>query len=300
MEQQLENIKICPICSGTEISESLKLKDYFLSQELFTIQKCNTCGFQFTNPRPKKEFIAPYYKSENYISHSNKSKGVFAILYQKARKINLNSKYKVISKHKEKGKALDIGSGTGHFLNYLEKKGWNVKGIEPDAASAEFARSNFNLEIDKEQKLKEFENESFDLITMWHVLEHVHNLNERMEDLKRLIKSDGLIILALPNRESYDANYYDKYWAAYDVPRHLYHFTKRDVDSLAIKHNLVVKQVYSMNLDAFYVSLLSEKYKKNSFGYFRAFITSFVSNLKSKAKNPNTSSLIYLLQKNRG
>ncbi len=296
----MENISICPICKSEKIKEHLKVKDYFLSQESFIIQKCETCGFQFTSPRPSKKAVSTYYKSENYISHSNKSKGMFAGLYQIARKINLESKYKIIKKHAVVGNVLDIGSGTGHFLNYLQNRQWKIQGIEPNEDAAKFARANFNLQVDSEQKLNELKNNSFDLITMWHVLEHVHDLNNRMIELSRLIKSDGLLILALPNPESFDANYYVKYWAAYDVPRHLYHFTKKDVQRLAEKHNFEIKRIYPMKLDAFYVSLLSEKYIGKKWGAIRAFFIALLSNSKSSSKKLNTSSLIYILSPNKG
>lgn len=299
MEHKAEHIKTCPICESENLVDHLKIKDYFLSQESFSIQKCQHCGFLLTNPRPAKENIGVYYKSENYISHSNKKQGLFAGLYQLARKRNLSSKYKIISKQAKTGRALDIGAGTGHFLNYLENKGWKAQGIEPDEEAASFARNNFNLQIDSEKKIAEFKNDSFDLITMWHVLEHVHNLNERMSELARLIKPQGLVILALPNPESYDANYYVKYWAAYDVPRHLYHFRKRDIKKLAEKHNFSVEEIYPMKLDAFYVALLSEKYIGKKWGVIRAFLIALRSNSKSSSKNPNTSSLIYILRPNK-
>ncbi len=299
MEHMKEIIEKCPVCEDENLLEHYQLKDYFLSQEKFTIQKCSACGFKLTNPRPTKESIVSYYKSEDYISHSNKSKGLFASLYKLARYINLSSKYSIISKNINIGKALDIGSGTGHFLNYLKNKQWEVQGIEPDKDASNFARENFNLQIDAESKISEFKDDSFDLITMWHVLEHVHDLNRRLTELEHIIKPEGMIILALPNPESYDANYYVKYWAAYDVPRHLYHFTKKDVLSLAKKHNFIVEKIYPMRLDAFYVSLLSEKYLGKKYGFIRAFLVALRSNFKSSSKNPNTSSLIYILRPNR-
>jgi 2-polyprenyl-3-methyl-5-hydroxy-6-metoxy-1,4-benzoquinol methylase len=294
----MENIQNCPICGGNKFALEFTTKDYFLSQESFSIEKCQTCGFQITNPRPAKEAISSYYKSEDYISHSNKSKGLFARLYQLARKVNLSSKYSIIGKHAHKGRLLDIGSGTGHFLNYFQKKQWPVQGIEPNEEAARFARENFGLKIDSEQNISKIPDHSFDVITMWHVLEHVHDLNQRMLDLQRLIKPKGLLVLALPNPESYDSKYYVKYWAAYDLPRHLYHFRKSDVEKLAKKYNFRIEKIYPMRLDAFYVSLLSEKYIGKKQGTLRAIYTAFLSNLKNTAQNPNTSSLIYILRPN--
>jgi len=299
VEHKQEFIFQCPVCNSKKLEDRLQLNDEFLSKKTFVIQKCGECGFLFTNPRPKKDQISAYYKSEDYISHSNKSNGLFASLYQLSRKINLSAKYSIISRHSKNGKALDIGSGTGHFLNYLQKKKWNVQGIEPDENAAKFARANFNLQIDSEKELSVLEKKSFDLISMWHVLEHVHDLNQRMTEIRELIKQDGLVILALPNPESFDAKHYVKFWAAYDVPRHLYHFTKKDILHLAEKHNFKIEKIYPMYLDAFYVSLLSEKYLGKKRSLLRAIYVAIRSNCISSSRNPNTSSLIYLLRPNQ-
>lgn len=297
MEHKLEYLKECPICGVDKLIPSHNLKDYFLSRESFIIDKCTSCGFLFTNPRPSKNQIDNYYQSENYISHSNKSKGLFAGLYQIARILNQTSKYSIIKKHTAVGNVLDIGCGTGHFLSYLKSKKWNVLGIEPNASAAEYARNNFGLSVFDENKLKDLENSKFNLITMWHVLEHVHNLNERLNLIHQVLGDDGVFILALPNPDSFDAKYYKNYWAAYDVPRHLYHFTKTDISRLAERHDFYLKKIYPMKLDSFYVSILSENYKRTKLGFLRAFIIATWSNLRSKAKNPNTSSLIYVLAK---
>lgn len=296
MERNLETIQNCPICASHRLNIKHELKDHFLSKEKFTIQKCSDCGFEFTNPRPSKSAIEPYYQSENYISHSNKSQGLFARLYQFARYFNLASKYAIIKKHSKGGKALDIGSGTGHFLHFLESKKWIVQGIEPNKEAAELSRSKFGLKVGAEEQLADLKKHEFDLITMWHVLEHVHDLNTRFKEVAALIKPQGTLVLALPNPESYDAYYYDKYWAAYDVPRHLYHFTKKDVQNLSNKHNFIVEKVYPMKLDAFYVALLSEKYRASNAIYLRALWLGMRSNFKSNRKKPNTSSLIYILR----
>jgi len=181
VEHQKETLDSCPICEGKTFVTVLQTKDYFLSAEEFDIQQCLNCNFHFTNPRPNKKAFGSYYKSENYISHSNKSRGAFASLYQYARKINLRSKYSILSRHIKTGKALDIGSGTGHFLQLLKTKGWETRGIEPDENAADFSRSSFNLIIDAESEITNYQKSSFDLISMWHVLEHVHDLNERLD-----------------------------------------------------------------------------------------------------------------------
>lgn len=301
MEHNLEYLNNCPICKSTAFDKHLELTDHFLSKESFVIIKCQACGFRFTNPRPPKNNISKYYKSEQYISHSNKKTDIFSVIYQIARRLNLQSKYNIIKRHvsrteKDSLNVLDIGAGTGHFLHFLQKRNWNVFGVEPDANACREAKKQFELNLLPEAALSGLNANSYDVISMWHVLEHVHNLNNRMEEVQNLLKKSGVFILALPNPDSFDAKYYVNLWAAYDVPRHLYHFTKNDVQNLATKHNFSIEKIYTMPLDAFYVSILSEKYRANRLGFFRALLNGIRSNLSYSSKNPNSSSLIYILR----
>jgi len=294
----MEIVKKCPICGSFKLDTAFKTKDFFLSQEEFGISKCKKCGFHFTNPRPQEGNLGAYYKSTDYISHSNANKGMFAYLYQSIRKYTLTQKYELISKRKEGNKILDIGCATGQFLYEFKKRGWLCKGIEPDSTAREFAKNQYDLKVFDPSYINEFENHSFDVISMWHVLEHVSDLKSRMEDLKRLLKHNGYLFIALPNLESWDAAYYGKYWAGFDVPRHLYHFNKTNVKKLFEEYNFHVEEIRPMVFDSYYVSLLSEKYKKNPFYFLKAFFIGLLSNLKGRIDPPNHSSLLYILKPN--
>lgn len=297
MEHQTEILKNCPVCGSIKLQKAFKTKDYFLTQEEFGICMCKKCGFHFTNPRPTKQALAPYYKSEEYISHSNSNQGLFGFLYQKVRKYTLGKKYELVSNIKKDGESiLDIGCATGQFLNEFKKRGWLCTGIEPDEEARSFAKSNYDLKVFGEEKLNDLASDSFDVISMWHVLEHVSDLQKRVAELKRLIKANGTLFIALPNFDSWDAHHYENYWAGLDVPRHLHHFKKENVELLFEKHGFKMHKIAPMKFDSYYVSLLSEKYKKNPLYLFSAFFKGAYSNFKARKNPPNHSSLLYILK----
>jgi len=291
----MELLQNCPICGSARIKLFLTGKDYFLSSEIFSIVKCQDCGFKFTNPRPEKTELGKYYESSDYISHSNKQKGLFASLYQIIRKYTLSRKHAIITRYQPAGKILDIGCATGQFLHYMKSKGWKTVGIEPDTKTRERAISEFGLDVFPEDHLDTLNVASFDAITMWHVLEHVADLNGRIEQLKKLIKANGTLIIAVPNCEAYDAELYGPFWAGYDLPRHLYHFSKPDIKLLLEKHGFLIQKILPMRFDSFYVSLLSEKYLHGKMRWWPAIWNGFWSNMKSGQKRGH-SSLIYVLK----
>ncbi len=291
----MEKITKCPICNGSDFSIHLELEDHFLSKEKFNIDKCSNCGFLLTNPRPEKDQLYNYYKSNEYISHTNNKKGFFNRIYQIVRNYTLSKKYKLISNYKSGESILDIGCATGEFLSVFKKNNWLTKGIEPDIKARNLAKENHGLEVFDETELDKIDETSIDVITMWHVLEHVPDINHRLLQLKNIIKKDGTIFIAVPNPESWDAQKYNKYWAAYDAPRHLYHFSQKAIKELAAKHSFKIIDTIPMKFDSYYVSLLSEKYQANSMRMFRAIISGFKSNRLAKKNNKNYSSLIYVL-----
>ncbi len=289
-----EKIRKCPICSESNFLPYITTKDYFFTQEEFKLVKCSNCGFVITDPIP--DDLSKYYETTEYLSHDTDKKGVIGSLYSYLRNINLKRKYSLITKFIPSGSLLDIGCGTGEVLHYFKNKNWIVTGIEPNEKAREFAKKNYELQIHDESELGSFNPGSFDAISMWHVLEHVSDINDRIKTVSKLLNDNGIIIIAVPNLNSPDSLKYGKYWAALDVPRHLYHFTSQSIYNLITKHNLKLVHTEPMKFDSYYVSMLSEKYLKNRFFLISAAISGAVSNFKAR-KNNNYSSMIFVVKK---
>jgi 2-polyprenyl-3-methyl-5-hydroxy-6-metoxy-1,4-benzoquinol methylase len=276
---------------------NIKVKDFSVSGEEFTLIENTEFGYLETTPKPKVEDLSKYYKSEDYISHTNTQRNWFEKAYHKVRQITLKQKLNLINSFKTETKSiLDIGCGTGHFLETCKNNGWKITGIEPDESAREIANNiliNKAFNIDKLNKL---EKSSFDVITLWHVLEHLPNLQEQLNLINSLLKTNGKLIIAVPNFNSYDAKYYKANWAALDVPRHLWHFNKKSIKKLAANSRFNLEKVKPMWFDAFYVSLLSEKIKSGSKNIIKAFIVGLLSNL-SALITKEASSHIYILKK---
>jgi SAM-dependent methyltransferase len=289
----------CPICGNTSISSAFQVKDFSVSQETFTLKTCNSCHFLFTANAPDKHAISRYYQSDTYISHTDGKKGLFEKIYQIVRKRTVAGKRKMIQHFtgKQNGALLDYGCGTGAFLQEMKLSDWKINGVEPDPGARTKAEESTGISILVPGGLTSLETNSCDAITMWHVLEHVHDLEWTLEQLKRVLKEDGKLFIAVPNNNAFDAKKYGAYWAAYDVPRHLYHFTPTTMDSLMKKHGLHVVAKKPMWFDSFYVSMLSEKYKHGKIGYLSAFIIGMLSNIKAFMQVDRCSSIIYIIAK---
>jgi len=293
----MEKIETCEICGNNNFSVYMESFDYFLSKEKFTIVRCEKCGFLFINPRPDIIEISRYYKSKEYISHSNSKKGLINKIYHIVRRRNHKNKYKIVQKYKNNGSILDIGCATGEFLNFFKNCGWNVMGVEPDTDAQNLARTQYSLNVLSESVLNERPKEKFDVITMWHVLEHVHQLSIKIEQIKNYLVDDGIVIIAVPNAASKDADIYRNFWAGYDLPRHLYHFTQKSIHDLFEKNDFVIIETIPMKFDSFYVSVLSEKYKTGNKNIIKAFLNGLKSNIWGTKNNNNFSSLIFVLKK---
>lgn len=271
------------------------VEDYSVSHESFTIAQCTACGLLLTNPRPDAPSIGRYYESEDYVSHSDTRQGLINQVYQVARTFTVRQKVSLVGKQAaRRGRVLDYGCGTGYFLQACQKAGWQVAGLEPNDTARRLAEQHTGQPINAGD-LSQFEAASFDAITLWHVLEHVHELNATVQQLVRLLKPDGVIIIAVPNAESPDAQYYREQWAAYDVPRHLYHFTAKTITQLLRKHHLQLRTTLPLKLDAFYVSLLSEKYRaERNGGMLAALRSGYKSNRQAGQNGGQYSSLIFV------
>ena len=273
----------------------IKVKDNSVSQENFELLIDEELQLLKTDPQPSLDILPKYYESEDYISHTDGKRSLFEKAYQIIKSYSLNKKVSLInSLHSEKGSLLDIGAGTGDFLATAKNAGWNITGIEPSEKAKTISISKG---VSFVENLEGIESHSFDVITMWHVLEHVPNLENQIRELKRLVKPNGTIIIAVPNYKSFDAIYYGEFWAAYDVPRHLWHFSKIAIEKLFAKENMKLIKILPMIFDSFYVSLLSEKYKNGKMNFIKAFYIGLKSNHKAK-QNLEYSSHIYIIKNN--
>ena len=294
----MQYLSACPICQGMNFQAHLSVKDHTVSHETFVLEKCHTCGFVLTNPRPDHTQLPRYYESQTYISHSNKSATVVDHLYKISRKFTLRWKYDLIHRHSliKPVAILDFGCGTGGFLRECQKNKMNVTGVEPSSIARATAIKDTKAPIHPDiSSLRE----PFDVITLWHVLEHVPDLHETLRNLKDLLNQSGTMFIAVPNLKSRDAETYQEHWAGYDVPRHLWHFSKTTMKRALEYHELKLVTTIPMRLDSYYVSLLSEKYR-NQQNPFLNMVRAVCNGWRSNQSARNTheySSLIYVVRK---
>jgi SAM-dependent methyltransferase len=236
-----ELLTTCPVCGSPDLHDKLRVQDKSVSQETFTIQQCAACGFQFTNPRPEAASIGKYYESDAYVSHNSAAQGLVNRVYKAARYFTVRRKVALITKLNggQPGRLLDYGCGTGHFLAQARRTGWQVAGLEPNPRARQDAAARVGQPIQEPAALATLPPGSFDIITLWHVLEHVHALNETLTQLIGKLTPGGRLLLAVPNPDSLDAQHYRQDWAAYDVPRHLYHFVPATMRQLLARHGLL-------------------------------------------------------------
>ncbi len=280
----------------SEPTTFLKVKDYSVSGEEFELIHNSEFDYLETTPLPSSENLPNYYKSEDYISHTDSKRNLFEKAYHIVKKSALKRKLKLINSfNSEEKNLLDIGCGTGDFLQISKDNNWNVSGIEPNERARNIANKKTNNSVFETEQLLVFEDNSFDVITLWHVLEHLPNLEEHIAVFKRLLKPNGTLIIAVPNYKSYDAKHYKIFWAAFDVPRHLWHFSQASISKLVSLKKMVVVKTKPMFFDAFYVSLLSEKYKSGKMNFIKGFWIGCFSNLKA-IQTKEFSSLIYIIK----
>lgn len=286
----------CPICT-TEMKFKFVTKDYLVTGESFDIVECEACSIRTTTPFPDKKIIGNYYSSDDYISHDDKVSGIFDSIYGLVRTYQLNKKKKLIGKYfnKSDGKILDIGCGAGDFLQYMKENHWNINGVDTSNKARKIANNKLNIKV---MGPKDWINnkEKYDVITCWHSLEHVHEPWVYLDKIKKSLTLDGFLIVALPNYQSTDAKIYKEFWAAYDTPRHLYHFTIKSMNKTIKPHGLNIESIYRMNFDPFYVSMLSAKHMGKSF--MSGLINGFKSWILSIFSKDKCSSLIFIIKKN--
>jgi len=273
------------------------VKDHSISGETFPLYRCAGCNFLFTQNPPAPEDAGRYYAGEAYISHSDSTEGMVNKLYHQAREFMLGRKFKLVDGVSAGGDALDYGTGTGYFLDYLTRKGYNARGIEIDAAAREYGSQKFGIGIDPPEALYDkLTNDSLDVISLWHVLEHLYEPNTYLDRFHELLREKGRLIVAVPNHESKDAKTYGDFWAAYDVPRHLWHFSPATMRRMMKRSGFRVTETQHMPLDPFYVSIMSEKYKSGG-GLIGGGVKGFLSFMQSSVNAERGSSVIYVCEK---
>lgn len=287
----------CPVCLKGPIHKASTIKDYSVSKEVFEVWKCGYCTAAFTQNIPEASEIGRYYASENYVSHSDTREGLVNKIYHRVRNITLKHKRKLIQQKTRLmgGNLLDVGAGTGAFANEMQQAGWDVTALEPDEKARMHAKAFYGISLQAETRLFNL-GQKFDAITLWHVLEHVHSLHEYGEQFKKLLKPGGKLFIAVPNYESSDAGYYGEAWAAWDVPRHLYHFSPKSMNIFLAMHGMKVVAMRPMWFDSFYVSMLSEPYKTGRQNLFRAVLKGLSSNAKAVTSVKKCSSVIYIAE----
>lgn len=293
--------KDCPLCKSKAIEKQFSCKDHFATGELFDIYKCKDCGFVFTQNIPDEKEIAPYYCSPTYISHSNTNKGVINKLYHIVRSIMIRRKVSLVKRLTllQNGRIVDYGAGTGYFARAMQKKGWEVTAIEKSEQARQLAMEKFGLEMQPEDTLKSIKSQSVDVVTLWHVMEHIQELDAFWEEIKRVLDDAGIAIIAVPNCLSFDAENYGEHWAAYDVPRHLWHFTPSTIMRWGEKHGFILEREYPMLFDGFYISMLSEQNKGRSLKVLRGFWNGLWGLCATLDKRSASSSIIYVFRKRR-
>lgn len=294
-------INHCPVCEESQFSSLTSCVDNTVSHETFKIVKCTNCDFTLTSPRPEDSKLGGYYLSDNYISHSNKATTLLDRVYLLARRFTLQWKVNLLLKYytnQNKINILDYGCGTGEFLKSCKDAGFTISGVEPSRNAR--AKSSETNQIKIQESLDKLERQNFNIITMWHVLEHIPNFEEVIQKLKSKLTDDGILFIAVPNHKSFDGQYYQNHWAGFDVPRHLWHFSSGTMKKILVKNNLNLIDICGMKLDSYYVSLLSEKYKSENKTTLKGCINAVINGLRSNQKAKKTgeySSLIYIIKK---
>jgi SAM-dependent methyltransferase len=287
----------CLVCGQNNFKTFFSCKDFVATEEDFQLQYCESCSFIFTNPRPNISEIGKYYQSDQYISHSGKKKGLIYKIYDIVRDFSIRQKLNLIKKYHKSGKLMDLGCGLGYFLNGVKlDKTFDGLGVDISDDAVEYVKNTFGINIKNESELDNLDKHTFDIITQWHVLEHVHYLNERMQQLHHLLKQDGTMFIAVPNSKSKDAEIYKEYWDGYDVPRHLYHFNQKSFSLLMEKHGFKIVEIKPMWFDAPYICMRSEVHLKNRF----PFINGAINGIKSTAAALSTgehSTLLFVVKK---
>lgn len=295
----MKDITNCIACGNNTFEDVFNVKDYSISQEIFHVKECSTCSLRVTSHPPSENECGTYYQGENYISHSDTQSGLINGVYHIVRKLMLGMKYRLCRSKSIPKTLLDVGSGTGYFPNYMKNKSFQVMGIEVDENARKYSQNKFDIEVNSPfDLLRGGIDKKFGYITLWHVLEHLYQPEKYMDVFKKQLEDKGQLIMAVPNYLSFDAQHYKSHWAAYDVPRHLWHFTPQAMRLFAERSGFRIVKTKSMPFDPFYNSMLSSKYRQDAFPIVWGFVIGLISFFMGIINVNKASSIIYVMQKN--
>jgi 2-polyprenyl-3-methyl-5-hydroxy-6-metoxy-1,4-benzoquinol methylase len=289
----------CPLCDSENIAAALTVTDFHASGEIFMIYECADCQFLFTQDAPTGGAMDRYYNSRVYLPHSEHRKGFLNRTYYIVRHYMLARKAHLVMReaHRTHGRLLDIGTGTGYFPAKMQEKGWQVVATEKNKQARLFARRKFGLDVRPAEALYEIGNDgAYDVITLWHVLEHLENLDTVWGRFYELLAPKGILVVAVPNASSFDASLLGPYWAAYDVPRHLWHFTPATIQQMASKYGFIMAARHPMPFDAFYIAMLSERNKGRKASFIRGLSIGVGAWLRALVRKDRSSSMIYIFR----
>jgi SAM-dependent methyltransferase len=297
----MTEVVLCPVCGGADFSDLFTARDHLVTGESFRIVQCCGCGLIVTADPPDEQDIGRYYQSDDYISHSDKKQNLTEQIYHLARQYMLGRKQRLVSRAtgRKSGTIIDIGSGTGYFASYMQKKGWHVTGVELDDSAREFSVAKFGIRALEPAGISDLDDASADCVTLWHVLEHLYDPGRWMGEIHRILADDGRCILALPNIESSDAQWFYENWAALDVPRHLWHFPPDTLRRFAEEHGFACEAIRPMPLDLFYISALSYRNRGRRMALLRGMATGMFLAVVNLFRKNKASSLIYVLSKRK-
>jgi SAM-dependent methyltransferase len=289
----------CPVCGNGNIRLLHEAADHLVTGNKFAVWHCSNCDFAFTQDAPDEKDAGVFYESADYISHTDTSRSLFEKIYQAVRRFMLRRKRQLVENRSgfRTGRLLDIGSGTGHFLNTMKEAGWKVSGIEINSGAREYSVSKFGLEVTTPGGINAFPTGGFDCVTLWHVAEHIYDLDDTFSEIKRILSAEGCVVVALPNSGSADADLYRGNWAAWDVPRHLWHFSENSFRLFAENSGFTVSAVSILPFDVFYISVLSEKNSGSKMPMFKGMLRGLCFSFRTLFKREKGSSLVYVLKK---
>jgi SAM-dependent methyltransferase len=297
VSQKIE-ITTCIVCGGNTLTTELHTKDWLVSHEDFEIKNCDNCGFRFTSNPPAAGDAGPYYETEEYVEHSDNKEGLTNTIYHYARKWMLKYKFSLVSKYAKGKRLLDIGSGSGYFINHMKQWGYAVNGVEISDKAVAFCQTKFDITAySPEQFIADEISGEFDVATMWHVFEHVYSYDEYFSMLHKKLAADGTLIIATPNHLCLEEKYYRKFWNGYDVPRHLWHFTPSTFTQFAEKRGFKLIKMRNLPLDPFYNCMISASYKKSISLLPATVFVGFLSFCNAIFSFNKSSSIVYILKK---